>query len=213
MGAAVGLFTGCKDRPEGGDDHGAAQFVPEPQCVATDVEITREQMTDLGFTAHDLLAAVEGTFEAPLQYLDGETTQLHITVAHDGQPIFFRELSAPEEAPDLDCSTKSLRAGVVVTFDTDDGAFAESYPFLLEESGLPSSGKSLLVDLDTADLQGTWDPGDWTRVSFVVRVEHDGEVPVSEGELTAIRMDETDGGTECGFAWWNRAEPFTGCAE
>lgn len=204
---ALGVVCGC------GGSEGAAPYEPEPECVVTDVEIARDEATELGFSADEMLAPIEGTFESVLEYRDGGNTDLVITVAHDGSPIVLRESVAPADEPNKQCPAKGVHARVRVTFDTADGAFNESWAKDVSASTAGDTDTSLLGDIATEDLQGTWEPGEWTGVSFVVQLAEEGGATGTSGELTSKLEGGESGATECGFAFWNRPGPVTGCAE
>jgi hypothetical protein len=203
---ALAVLSGCNStEPE--DNSNSA---PEPlTCTSTDTEVERDEVTDLGFSADDVLAPLEGTYQAVLQLRDGGTTDLTITAGHDGSPIVVREWAPPAEDPDLECPGQSLVVKVAVTFTTADGAFAESWTQVLDQEQLvPLS--TLSANLATADLEGTWDPEDATTLSFWVNVAHDDGDASTYGELVSVVEVPDEGPTECGFASWN-IEPQTGC--
>lgn len=183
----------------------------EPTCIAQDTEVGRAEVTDLGFSADQVLAPVEGTYEAPFEYRDGVTaaTSLTVTAAWDGSPIFVRTWSPPPEEPALECNPPSLELGVAVTFTTADGAFAEHWTQHISESELYAA-TTFYGDIPVSDLEGDWDPGDGTALSLWVNVDREGEAPATYGEL--VRVFQADDGTplECGFASWNM-DPVTGC--
>jgi len=204
---AFGALAGCTAP---GPAQEPLSGAPDPlTCTETDVEVARDEVTELGFSADQVLARLEGTYATQLQYRDAGTTDLTITVAQAEDPILLREWAPPPEDPDMECPGTSLIVRVAVTFTTADGAFAESWTQELQESVFPPS-KTLYVDLPTADLHGDWDPGDATAVSFWVNVSGDGEAPTTEGELVSIVEAPDAMPTECGFASWNM-DPLTAC--
>jgi len=204
--AALGSFAGCAP----GSDPDPAAAAPLPlRCDVTDVEVARDGMTELGFSADEVLAPFEAEYRSVLQYRDAGTTPLTITVAHDGSPIVLREWTAPIEEPDLECGPKTLIVSVAVTFTTDDGAFAESWTQELHRHDVPPS-HTLIANLPTAGLQGTWDPEDATTLSFWVNVNAGSDTPTSNGEIVSVIETTDDSPVECGFAAWN-IEPQTGC--
>jgi hypothetical protein len=124
--------------------------------------------------------------------------------------LYLRDSTPPDEDPDLECAGKSLEASVVVTFDTADGVFVASYTTRIAESAPGATSQSLYTDLEVADLQGAWDPGEWTHVSFVVNVGQADGQPETHGEISSFAQPDDDMAEECGLASWN-GPLFTGC--
>ncbi len=128
-------------------------------CVDTTVEVVADQVTDLGFSAEDILGFASGEFQDTFAYTAGGTTNLTLNVALDGTLVRYVEsepdLSGEETGLGMApvCEDR-LEIDVTVTFVTEDGMFNETWDATLIATSADAAWFNLEVDPD--GLQGAY---------------------------------------------------------
>lgn len=174
-------------------------------CDERSYDVGASEVTDLGFSAADVLTFLAGPRSAELVYADGSTTALTLSVESDGAGVSYtRREDAYGEG--LDC-VDSLELGLVVNLSTADGAFAERLTTSLSLSEY-ASGVSLYPRQDIEDVAGTFALERADRLSYVIFFSAD----ATQGEIVAIAepIGDEDPTEECGVAAWGAALA-TGC--
>lgn len=118
----------------------------------------RSDPSPLGFSADDVLAWAETSSSFELQWADGTRTPATLAVRWDGGTIEHRDnewMSAggADVAPALGCED-DVRIEVTVSFQTEDGAFAESWTTAI----VATSAARALLHRELGSVSGTFDP-------------------------------------------------------
>lgn len=132
-----------------------------PSCDEQPTELTRNEISDLGFSADDVLALAEGTHDTSLLWdRDGSTTPLALSVT---DALGYRFITSEAVYPDgggeqpaigIVCEDR-LEIDVEITFTTGDGAFDEAWTSTLWAGDANALAASHELDPDA--LTGTYD--------------------------------------------------------
>lgn len=145
-------------------------------CEDTTSTLTPSDMSALGFSGDDVLAALAGPFDSPAEYVAEEgrpDTTISIAITANGDPVFHdREPSGTTtltwDGPVPACND-FLEVPVLVAFSSADGAFAESLPTSITAMELGNLSAS--SELDWTDLSGSFEfativPSEWDSVTL-----------------------------------------------
>jgi hypothetical protein len=135
-----------------------------PYCEETPTVVDLDEVTELGFTAQDLLDLAVGTHDETFAWARGGTTPLTQEVTYDGGEARFvaREAVYPEgdgaqPAIGVICDD-TVEVDVSMGFSTDDGAFAEVWELALDAVSADTAQWNQPLDPD--GLTGTYDMDD-----------------------------------------------------
>jgi hypothetical protein len=190
------LLTACTEVDDGRHGENAAA-----SCDRTDTDVALDESTPLGFAAADVLAWLEADHATTLTLSGSDTDRnLVVAVTSDGTATWVDLEDAPssggiEPAIAAVCED-SLELGATVSFVTDDGSFAESWPLALAVARVDAATARL--ELDPGDIAGTFTPeaelvDGCDTATLAVDLAFDQAGGVS-GSL-AVRCARTDGDT------------------
>ncbi len=172
------LVTGCFTGKEDLEGNG-------PYCEDTPTAITLEEVTELGFSAADLLAAAEGSFEEELYWagVDGTTT-ITVDVNYAEGELNYVTSSAvyPDEgetsiAIGIECEDY-VEVYVAADIATADGALDETMELALSSrDGLTTAASKSFAE---GELQGSYeytgmDPSEYDSIAYAINVAFDEE--------------------------------------
>jgi hypothetical protein len=159
------LAAGCGSSGDGNSQLGTATTGGQTGeegtgCVAErTTRLAWSERSALGFSADQLLAALDDEQDTRLTYDDGNSTTLDLTLTRGEEgSVEYQERAfrsdgsgaeiAPPECPDV------VSVPVVLTFSTGDQAFAEEWSLpLLAESAALASGR---VEIELGALRGNF---------------------------------------------------------
>lgn len=158
-------------------------------CEEVTSIVPADQVTPLGFSADQVLAAVVGPFGADAEWVAEKgrpATTVSLSVTAGTGEVLFHDLSAGYLAPSIGASPPCfdvLEVPARVEFTSGDGAFAEVREVSLMVSDLTAISASF--PLDWATLDGTFtfatiDPTAWDEVTLDVSTQL---VPSVSGEV------------------------------
>jgi hypothetical protein len=160
---AKGGSTGSAGAGVGGTGSGGGFS----ECVDTPSDVTADEVTALGFSANDVLAAVGGTRETDLLWMPSDLYATH-SLAGTVTPLTLTVANAVTASRYIDsqgggcvggdgpCFVCTPRAQLEVELDiqSGDGALDEVFTVTLEVPSLDNI--TFAVDVPAADLQGSY---------------------------------------------------------
>jgi hypothetical protein len=161
-------LVACEPTDQEPDPGNGGQFGEETDSgcqVLEELAIGLDDITDLGFSAQDMLDVADGDHSADLTWADGAAAALSLGVSGATNPrvLDYEYVSDGSGAePAMDC-TDGVAVDLTLAVVTDDGLLDESFAVTLvqwEGEQFPT----LNVDLD--DLSGTLDAWDFATESF-----------------------------------------------
>lgn len=172
-----------------------------PSCDEVTSIVPSGEVTALGFSADQVIAAVSGPLAADAEWVAEEgrpATTVSLSVTAGTGEVLFRDLSPGYLAPSIGASPPCfdiLEVPARVEFSSGDGAFAEVREVSLMVSDL--SAISASFPLDWATLDGTFafatiDPAEWDEVTLDVSTQLVPSV-VGEVQVSATREAGTMG--------------------
>ena len=188
---ASSALAGCAPGPQGGQIGGEADECGDGVVTPLDLDA----MSPLGFSGADVLALVEGTHTGVLTWSKGGSTEVTVTVAHDGGQARYVDL--PDSVSPGDGTSRDPRTGVLMVgcldgmvldaklgLSTADGAFAESWSTTLFAIMLNQGFQDAAIDvsaqinLDVDALKGTYqvtevDPSSFDATPIYVNLTFD----------------------------------------
>ncbi len=205
--------TGGDDRGTGGDDSGSHGDPDAFECVDTVTRLSLGNVSPLGFSGDDVLAAISGPVSAPAAWTERSgAPSITLSVSSPGRPKFHDlepaahtgDTGARSEGhPDAPCSDY-LELPVTVSFSSDDGAFAEALSTTMWVADLAD----LHVDasMDPAALAGNFtfteiDPTEWNSVSLELSNSWSAGAIQGQVIMDASRQTEGDNGEITGSVW------------
>jgi hypothetical protein len=181
-------------------DDGDKEDNTGPSCKDTEHPIGLDDDTPLGFTARQIADLVTPPYAGVLTWADGATTGLDVVLTPDGE-AWFIDSEVVEGTGDTQpaiwpiCEDR-VAISAAFTFNTDDGAFAESWSCRPEATEATSATWSHPLDLDA--LEGTFD-----LVPFVESTDYDelrawiDGVVTAPGSSTGVIAGQASGEEDC----------------
>lgn len=192
------LLIACEPGPE--------PNVQYPYCQDAAVALAPDEVSPLGFSGEDWLAAVSGSFTAAGTWtVDGATTDVTVEVVPtgtvsfvDSEPVYPTEGTVP--AIGVVCEDR-MEVSADVTVTTADGAFAEAFsgPF----TGMTGAEGTARAELDPEALTGTWTTTGYdTSAADVVRLAVDVHTGSAPSGAVSLHTEGSSSGTgSTGTAW------------
>ncbi len=129
-------------------------------CTDSYTELAADEVSALGFSADEVLAAIAGSRSETLQWADGPQTSITVEAIHTGGPIRFVDSEPTPHDGGMDllaaahCEDRvEIEAQVTVT--TDDGLLNETFDVMLAADE-PTSADFTASDLAIDDLAGDY---------------------------------------------------------
>lgn len=168
-------------------------------CQDTKTDISADEETALGFSADDVLAALDETYGVNLDYFDGTSTDLTVSfVAGDDFRYVSSELVSSGDGAqptiEIDCADRVEIDGQLI-FTTADGVFDEVLDVTL--SAVDAQIVSIYADLVSGSVGGSYEPmrfapEDYDAVSSAITVEFNaGEIGGHVAEYAEAVNGET----------------------
>ena len=170
-------------------------------CEAvSSTELELEEATPLGFSGADMLALAVGEREATLTWDKGGSTPLTIDAEHAGDKARYVERSFQNADSGreiaFDCPNL-VKVDVVLTFRTEDGAFAETFAAHLHASEAGEATASATRELSA--VEGTYEltevdtsDADSANLSFIIGFDASGATGTVSAHVTFTEGDPND---------------------
>jgi len=209
----------------GSDDTGPASNEPDADdpsiggqtgeedvgCLAVESRnLAWSELSPLGFSADGLLNALGAERETRLEWSDGSSTRLTLTLERSDGMVAFEEREWTESSSGAEAAVAQVGGAdevtqcndvvslpVTLSFATSDGAFAESLSFrLLAESTTRATGGATL---DARELTGSFrvtevDPAAYDRVLVIFGLTLGNEA--WSGRVSGQAIDDGDGSAD-----------------
>ena len=159
-----------EEQPEPPGQIGGEPYECKPKSTQT---LGIEEASPLGFSAADILDFAQSTHDAGFVWNAGGSTPMTLTVAAPSEVRFADLELAPVGDPELYgeiACANHLELDVIVTLDTEDGAFAESLELTLVAASTSRTAFSESVAPDA--ISGSYvfderDPGTYEKVDYL----------------------------------------------
>ena len=151
------LACDAPEPPQMGGQFGE-ETIPGCQVIST-TPIEPSEVSELGFTAQEVIDLVVGDHVADLTWADGSAAALTLSVSDPGDPsyVLYDYVSPDGSEPAIFCNS-AIEFAVTLSVETDDGNL------LVEQSYTISATMADLVAI-TVELEG-FDAEAWTSDSF-----------------------------------------------
>jgi hypothetical protein len=196
--AVVIALCGCPEEDPNLDE-GASAY-----CEETATVVALDELTDLGFTAQEVIDALVFTHETDLDFTDGGSAALTIDLLFDGGEVRYVDSVAVYPEGDEEMAAGAIlceayvEIDVTVDFVTDDGVFDESWELPLQATAADAASFGL-SDLTPDDFTGTYDfmafdPAEHDGVTTSVWAAFDMGGPRGEISEMATSESQDEGG-------------------
>ena len=159
--------------------------------------VTSDDLTALGFSADEVLAALTGPFESDAEWVAEEgraNTTVTFAVVANGDPVFHDR--APAGTSAAQCQDL-LEVPITLSFSSGDGAFGEQIDTAIWAMDLTALSASAAIDWQALDGSFTFStvvPADWDTVtidlSTMLTPALNGQVQVSANRETGPSTGE-----------------------